>query len=365
MGKKILLTGGHAATTALAVIEEIKKRHDDWEIYWVGSGSAIEGRKVNPIENVVFPRIGIKSYEITTGRLQRRFSLWTFPSLFKVPVGFIQAFKLIKKLKPDIVLSFGGYVALPVVVSSWLLRVPVIVQEQVASAGKSNEISSHFAKKVLLARAESLKYYPQKKVWVTGNPVMTSITSVKPKSKPARPMTIYITGGSRGSQALNNLIPPVLVDLLGDYKVIHQTGELEYQKFLNLKKTLPQPLRYRYTVYALVDPLYVHAVYKKADIVVARAGANTVSEIMITKRPSILIPIPWSYKNEQTENAIQARKFGIATILEQDSTKPEDLLGTIKDISGSWNEIANKVIQKQSPDLLASTKVVDELEGDL
>ena len=181
MKKRIVLTGGHAATTALSVVEELNLRKDDgmyWEIYWIGAKSAVEGAQVPTLDAAVFPKMGVSFHPIFTGRLQRRLSLWTVPSILKIPVGFFHALALLIKIRPRIILSFGGFAAFPVVLSGWLLRIPIIIHEQTSSAGLANRMSAPFADKVALARKESIKFFSRKKSVVVGNPILAEIAKV-------------------------------------------------------------------------------------------------------------------------------------------------------------------------------------------
>ena len=158
---KILLTGGHAATTAIATVEEIlKRKRHVWDIYWVGSGKAIEGSKIPTLESISLPKLGVKVRSIITGRLQRKFTIWTIPSLIKMPIGFIHAFLIINKIKPNIVISFGGYAALPIVVIGKVMKIPIVLHEQTMTVGKANKISAFFADRIALARGESMNYLP-------------------------------------------------------------------------------------------------------------------------------------------------------------------------------------------------------------
>lgn len=353
----ILLTGGHAATTAIATIEEILKSHKDWKLCWVGASSAFEGRKVPTLASVVMPSMGVTYYPITMGRLQRKFTVWTIPTLFKIPIGFIQAFLLVFGLRPRVVVSFGGYISVPVCLASWLLGIPIIIHEQTMAAGLANRITSFFATKVAIARLESKKYFPEKKIVLVGNPVMESIRKVKPKTKIGNPPVIYITGGSSGSQRVNNVVELALPTILKKFKVIHQTGRLDWEHFKKMRSSNYEP-------HSFIDLDKIASVFEKADIVIGRAGANTVAEIMVTKRPSILIPIPWVTYDEQTKNAKLAQEVGIAVIVKQSDLTPQVLLEQLDFLVKNWQ----KMVEASSTDISeldihASGKFVDEIEN--
>lgn len=364
-GKTIVLTGGHAATTAIAVIEELIRRKDKGkysEFYWIGAKSSLEGKKVLPIEVGVFQKLGIKNYQIISGKLQTKFTRWTIPAFLKFPIGFIQASIILLKIKPDCILSFGGFSALPVVFWGKLMGAKIILHEQTSVIGRANKLSSYFADKVLLAQKESQKYYSVKKTTIVGNPVMTQITEIAPKNEIGKMPTIFVMGGSRGSQIINTTLKEILPILLNRYFLLHITGPLDYEKYFHFRKTLPLKIRDRYEIYSVVDPLEVDNLYRQADIVVSRAGANTVAEIMVTKRPSILIPIPWSFHNEQVENAKIVEKYGLAKIISQDELTGDLLLKKIADVTAHWQEIVNKVPKKENQNIQASKMIVDILE---
>lgn len=363
--KKIILTGGHGATTALSVTEELIRRSVDkkpWEIYWVGSRYAMEGKNVPTLGSAAIPKLGVKFQPIVSGRLQTKFSLWTIPSLVKIPFGFFHALKILLNIKPDLILSFGGFAAYPVVVVGAILKVPIVLHEQTMVAGRANKMSAPFANKIALARRESKKYFPEGKCVVLGNPIMTQIEQIAPKEKLGIPPTIYITGGSTGAQAVNKTIVQILPQLLKEFKVVHHTGLLDFGKFKSIKEKLPVRLKKNYEVYDLIDPMQIDGVYKRADIIIARSGANTVSEIISTKRPAILIPLPYSYLDEQVKNAEFAKQFGIARVLEQDGLTPKKLFAEINDTRKNWKKIVEKVLLKLSPDKNAARKLVDLVE---
>jgi len=355
---KVVMTGGHAATTAIAVVEEIKAKRLDWGLTWIGVKKAIEGKTVQTLESEALPKLGVKFITIITGRALRRFTIHTIPSLLKIPAGFVQSFYHLVKIKPNVVVSFGGFASIPVVVDAKILGIPIIIHEQTSVIGRANGFSSQIADKIALARSESLKYFPRMKSVVIGNPVMKEITKIKPKLKLGNPPTIFITGGSRGSQTINENVEKILRTLLSKYKVIHQTGGLDYLKFSNIKQQLPMALKNNYEVFVRVSPIEISEVFKRSDIVVARAGANTVSELMIIKRPVILIPLSISFMDEQTKNAEIAKTFGIAKIIRQAELTPEVLLKNIDESIRDYSKIVEKVKSKDSPDIGASARLL-------
>lgn len=365
---KIVLTGGHAATTGLAVVEELSRRfgkNKSWDIYWIGPKSAIEGTNVPTLASMIMPRAGVTFHSIHSGRVQRKMTKWSIISILKFPVGFIHAFRLLLKIKPKLILSFGGYASFPVVVVGFLMRIPVILHDQTYSFNRSSVVSAPFANKIAVTRRNSLKYYPKDKTIVTGNPIMTQMSKVLPKTKKHTPPTIYITGGSSGAVKLNKMVKEVLPILLHNYTVIHQTGALDYESFTIYKKSLDKKVRVNYEVFSNIDPMKISEIYEKADIIVSRAGANTVSEIIYTKIPSVLVPLVIGKLNEQKKNALFAQQFGIAYLLEEHETSGEDLYQKIKYVDKNWDRIIKRVKHKESPDLEASSKLVNIIESEL
>ena len=363
MRRKIVLTGGHAGSTAYAVIQAIKESDLDWEISFIGTKTAIEGKDVETFEASVFPQIGVNFYPITSGRIQRKFTKWTIPSLLKIPAGFFQAIEILSDLKPDAVLSFGGFTSYPVVVVAWLMRIPVLIHEQTAAAGRANKYSTYFAKKVLLARGSSKKYFPEKKSVVIGNPISKEILNIKPKVSTSEP-TLLVTGGSRGSQVINENIEKILPDLLENYNVIHQAGLDDQKKFEKLKKTLPENIRNKYEVFGFSKPWDWWKMIEKADVVVSRAGANSVSEFIAAKRPSLFIPIPFTYMDEQTLNAKIAEKHHLAIILKQDDLTDKTLLKVISELMKEKDIMVKKSLQDgYNPDRTSAKELVEILSS--
>lgn len=361
--KRIVLTGGHAATTAYAVIQRLKEDKEiNWKISWIGASSAMEGKKIPTFESEILPKMGVDCYFLVAGRLQRRFTIWTIPSLLKIPLGFIQAFFYLLAIRPQITLSFGGFAAFPVVFVSWLLNVPVVIHEQTSTVGRANLYSSFFAKKITLSRKESKQYFPKSKIEIVGNPLSLEISRIPSKNRLNLLPTILVTGGSRGSSIINSLIGEILERILEKYKIIHQTGRYEAFVFNRKREGLTPGLKNNYIVIDVAPPWQWAEFLKKADLIVSRAGANSVSEIMKVKIPSILIPIPWAYADEQNQNANMAEVFGISRTLHQKSATAKKLLDLIEETFLNWYKIVESVKNKKSPDENAAPKLIKILK---
>lgn len=354
---KILITasGGGHFSAALPVIEQLKKKH---EILLVIRKYAFEGDKAISLEYQTAQKLSIPFKTITTGRLQRKFTLHTIPSLLKTPIGLVRAFQIVKEFKPDVVVTFGGYITLPVVISSALLSIPIVVHEQVLESGFSNKINSLFAKKVCVSWPASLNHFFPKKTVLTGNPVDVSehISSKLLDQLPKGVKIILVLGGSSGSHQLNLLIEGCINQLTKLFVVIHQTGEAsqfrDYERLSKLQLQLEHSNRY--FLVKFINPSEINSLLAKADLVVSRAGINTVTRLLALGKPALLIPLPYSQNDEQKKNALLLQETGLGEILEQDKTSPDHLFNTIQAMIKSSNEYekhkdqARKLIHKDA-----------------
>lgn len=327
---KILIIGGHLAP-ALCVIQELPK---DAEILYVGRKYTLEGDKAVSLEYKTISSRGIAFTELKTGRLQRSITLHTIPSLGKIPYGFLQAVKIINKFKPDVIAGFGGYLSLPVIAAGYFLKVPIVIHEQTLDVGLANKYGARFAKKVCISFESSRKYFPKEKVVLTGNPVKKNESKIIRRIKlPGGKPVIYITGGSQGSHFINLLVLGSLSGLLGKYILVHQTGGAmkfkDFEKLSLLKGSLNAEKSNNYIISKFFEPMETESIMVQADLVVSRAGMNTVAELAVLKKPSLLIPIPVSSNNEQFKNALFLKKLGLGEVEEQKNLNPESFLITI------------------------------------
>ncbi len=360
---KILITGGHLSP-ALSVIEKLKGE----DILYVGRKHALEGDKAFSLEYQTIKNLGIPFFSITTGKLQRKFTRYTIPSFLKFPLGFFQSFFILKRFKPDVVLGFGGHVSLPIIIISSILKIPVVIHEQTLEAGFANKLSARFAAKICISFESSKRFFPFKKVVLTGNPLRKEIIEVgkTPKAENNPPL-IYITGGSLGSHFINNLVKDAVKKLLKDFQVLHQTGDAkEYQDFdtlLKIKNELPENGE-NYTVRKFLTPLESAEALKKADLVVARAGINTVTELLFLGKPSLLIPLPFTQNNEQLKNAQFLKTLGLGEILEQKKITTEVFLHTLEEMCKNINNYKeNSSKSKGLIDKDASLKIAEAVKN--
>lgn len=343
---KILITGTHF-TPAQAVIEELQK-DSQTEIVYIGRKYTQEGDNTLSVESAVLPKLGVKFIPITTGRLQRSFTVYTIPSLVKVPFGFLQAFYFLLREKPDVVLSFGGYVSVPVVVAAWFLSIPLIIHEQTLISGLANKISSLFADKIALSFT-SHELSKNSKAFLTGNPLRKELFSTDDKmvgdyqeiinnAKKNNLPLIYITGGNQGSHAINTNVKDNLEELTKVACVVHQTGESKFNDFEDLlltQKQLTHPERY--LVKKWVDGQDVGLLFRNSDIGLMRAGMNTLLEAAFFTLPVLLVPI-LNHK-EQAVNAKFFKEKGLAQILWQSDLSSKNLLQKIKEMLGHLDQL--------------------------
>jgi len=355
----VFFTGGHGGSAAYAVIEKLVGK--DIDIHWIGPKYAYEDKKYLSFEFRSFPKLGVTCHAIRSGRIHRKFGKNTIVSFFKLPLGFLAAMKIVFFKRPKLVVSFGGFAAFPVVFAAKIMGSRVFIHEQTVGAGLSNKVSSFFADRIFLARKSSLKYFPRKKSVLVGNPVRWSVLSIKPKTRISSPPVILVTCGSRGSQVVNAALKPILRDILEHYRLIHQTGDPDYKEIELIRSTLDPKFRKRYEIYRFLDPDLMASFLDESDIVVSRAGANTVSELIIAGRLSILIPIPWVQRNEQFKNAKLMAKCKLGVILKQEELTSESLLKTINDLFENWHSMVSRTRKLDLGDRTASEKISKEI----
>ena len=320
--KKIVLTGGGTAghvTPNLALLPSLKER--GYEILYIGSYDGIE-RKL--IENA-----GIEYSGISSGKLRRYFDLKNFSDPFRVLKGCAEARRLIKKYRPDVVFSKGGFVSVPVVLAAKHYKIPTIIHESDMTPGLANKICIPSAAKVCCNFPETLAYLPNDKAVLTGSPIRKEllegdrITGLNYSGLSASRPIILVIGGSLGSVAVNRAVRAVLPKILETYQVIHICG----------KGNLDEHLigRNGYVQYEYVDAPLRH-LFAAADLIISRAGANSICEILALKKPNILIPLSASAsRGDQILNARSFEKQGFSKVLEEEHLTDDNLLNTIQD----------------------------------
>lgn len=332
---KILITGGHFSP-AYSLIKELKKRGDT--VVVVGRRFPFEGDSSESYEYQVCKKEDIEFVEIKTGRYQRKFSAYTVSSLLKTPRGFLQARRILSKVKPDVVLTFGGYIGLPVAYAAKLSGIPVVLHEQTQNAGLASKFISKIASKICVSFRSSEGYFPKGKTVFTGNPLRNETFKIDERIELPKGdhKVIYITGGSTGSHFINSRIYELADSLLSDYILIHQTGDSEkfgdYDRLEKMRKGLSEEKKKRYILRKFIYPTEIGFVLDIADLLITRSGVNTIFEIMAKRKVSLLIPLPYGQNNEQLENAKLIKKLGIGDYINEDDSTNEALFLKIREM---------------------------------
>jgi UDP-N-acetylglucosamine--N-acetylmuramyl-(pentapeptide) pyrophosphoryl-undecaprenol N-acetylglucosamine transferase len=363
---RIIITagGGGHFSPALAVMKQLPRGTD---VLFIGRKYAFEADKTLSFEYITVRELGIPYKTITTGRLQRRFSLSGLFSLAKTPVGLTQSLRILHDFRPDVVFSTGGYIALPVTIAARLLRIPVVIHEQTMRAGLANRIAGKFAAKICISWEKSAAYFPENRVVLTGNPIREAFfneTKQKELFQEKLPI-IFITGGSLGAHTINSLIESILGKLVQQANVLHQTGDAkeygDYDRLVKRKAALPDKFRERYTVTKFISPDEIAGVFREATLIVSRAGINTVSEIIFFEKPALLIPLPHGQQNEQIENADYLKSLGLALVVPQETATPETVYTEIAEMLGNLKKYR---LKQDLPEHLrkdAAAKIINTL----
>ena len=319
--KRIILTGGGTAghvTPNIALLPRIKEL--GYDIQYIGSYTGIEKELIEPF--------GIPYHGISSGKLRRYFSVQNFTDPFRVLKGFREAHKLIRQLKPDVIFSKGGFVSVPVVLAGKRCKVPVIIHESDMTPGLANKIAIPSAAKVCCNFPETLKSLPEGKAVLTGSPIrqellsgnkiaamdMCHFTSDKP--------VILVIGGSLGAVAVNNAVREALPELLKDFQIIHLCGKGKMDESL---KDVEGYCQFEYIKNELRN------LFALADIVISRAGANAICELLALHKPNLLIPLSANAsRGDQILNARSFERQGFSLVLEEEQLTKETLLNAVK-----------------------------------
>lgn len=342
---KILISGGHL-TPALAFIEYIKKNHPDDVIVFVGRVHSRTGVKQESREKSETSKKGVEFIAFKSIKLSKNTILDRIKSIPVLITSTLRSIAILGKTKPNVFVSFGGYLAVPITFAAWIMRIPIITHEQTRTAGIANKLISKFANKIAVSYEDSIKYFPKNITFLTGNLIRQNILS-KSNSKPkwmeklSKKPILYITGGSQGSEIINHTVAQILKQITNDWLVIHQCGNAtqtrNYKKELNLlRKGLPSANRNNYFVIEWLSENELSWIYSNTKAIVSRAGANTTEEIAARGIPSVLIPLPFSHNDEQLKNAQALSDKSQAILLEQKFLSPKTLIKSI-DLINKYN----------------------------
>lgn len=320
--KRIILTGGGTAghvTPNIALIPYLQAA--GYEIAYIGS--------YDFIESTLIPDMGIKYVGVSTGMLRRYRTLKNLSDPFKVFKGISEAKKFIKEFKPNIVFSKGGYVGVPVTYAAFLSGVPTIIHESDMTPGLANKLCLPIVKKVCCNFPETLKLLPKKKAYLTGSPIRDELLKGDKEKgltrcgfKKNNPI-IMVIGGSLGSASINEAVRGALPTLLNDFNIVHICGKGKTDESLNNKEGYCQ---FEYVKEGLND------LYAMADLIISRAGANSICEILALKKPNLLIPLSKASRGDQILNANSFKAQGYSMVLDDDDCNPENLIEKVTEL---------------------------------
>ena len=319
--KRIILTGGGTAghvTPNIALLPRLKEL--GYDIQYIGSYNGMEKGLIEPL--------GIPYHGISSGKLRRYFSLQNFTDPFRVLKGFGEAKKLLKQLKPDVVFSKGGFVTVPVVIAAGQRKIPTIIHESDMTPGLANKISIPAATKICCNFPETLEHLPKEKAVFTGSPIRQELltgnadAALKFCGLSAGKPVILIIGGSLGSVVVNNAVREILPDLLKDFHVIHLCGKGKVDDSL---KSLEGYVQFEYIKSELKD------LFALADVVISRAGANAICELLALHKPNLLIPLSANAsRGDQILNARSFERQGFSKVLEEEELNKSTLLDSLQ-----------------------------------
>ena len=321
--KKIVLTGGGTAghvTPNIALIPRLEKL--GYEISYIGSYEGIEKKLISDY--------GIPYYGVSTGKFRRYFDPKNFSDPFRVLKGCSQAKKLLKQLQPDVIFSKGGFVSVPVIRAAAKLKIPCIIHESDLTPGLANRICIPSASKICCNFPETLKYLPEGKAVLTGSPVREELLHGDREAAyrlcgfdNSRPV-IMVMGGSQGASAINKVIREALPRILPDFQLIHICGS---EKVDNLMLSTPGYKQFEYVRSELKD------LFAITDLVVSRAGANAICELLALRIPNLLIPLPASVsRGDQLLNAASFESQGYSTVLQEENLDEDSLLDALHEL---------------------------------
>ena len=339
--KRIVLTGGGTAghvTPNIALLPSLKEA--GFEIAYMGSYDGIEKKLIADFD--------IPYQGIATGKFRRYLDPKNFSDPFRVLKGYAEARKYLKEFKPDVVFSKGGFVSVPVVRAAASLKIPCIIHESDITPGLANKLCIPVARKVCCNFPETLNHLPKEKAVLTGSPIrkelaegnrlagldMCGFTANKP--------VILVMGGSLGALNVNQAVRAALPGLLEDFQIIHLCGK---DKVDNLLLTTPGYKQFEYVKTELKD------LFAACDLVISRAGANAICEILALKKPNILIPLPAEVsRGDQLLNAASFKEQGFSIVIEEDDLNTKTLTEAVKELYENRNTYINAMSSSSQTD---------------
>lgn len=332
--KRIVLTGGGTAghvTPNIALLPSLKEA--GYEIYYIGSYDGIEKRLTADFD--------ITYYGIATGKFRRYFDLKNFTDPFRVIKGYTEARKILKEINPDVVFSKGGFVSVPVVRAAADLKIPCVIHESDMTPGLANKLCISSATKICCNFPETLSKVPADKAVLTGSPIRAELSKGSKEAgyklcgfNDSKPVVMVI-GGSQGAQSVNEVIRESLDTLLKDFQVVHICGK---DKMDNLMLSVPGYKQFEYLKGDLKD------VFAMADVVISRAGANAICELLALNKPNILVPLSVGSRGDQILNASSFEGQGFSVVIREEALDPISLVDAVHDVFLNRNRYRENMV---------------------
>ncbi len=341
--KKIVFTGGGSAghvTPNIAIINKLKA--SGWDITYIGSRNGIEEEIIG---NEKIPFHGISS-----GKLRRYFDWKNFSDPLRIIKGAMEALFILRKEKPSVVFSKGGFVTVPVVMAAKMLKIPVIIHESDITPGLANKIATKFATKVFVTFDETLKHFPKDKVLFTGSPIREEL--FKGKSQEGRALLgfhekkpiLTIMGGSLGAKKINETLRQILNELTAQFQIVHICGKGNVDQSLQGVKGYKQ---FEYINQELPDVLAA------SEFIISRAGANSIFEFLALRKPMLLIPLSRNAsRGDQILNAQSFEKKGFAKVLFEEDLTSETLRNHLEALKTDKEPLQRKMAEDSAPNTL-------------
>lgn len=348
--KKIMMTGGGTAghvTPNLALLPKLQQL--GYEIKYIGSKGGIE-------EDIV-AKENLPYYAISSGKLRRYFDWKNFTDPFRVGKGYVECLTILRKEKPGLVFSKGGFVSVPVVAAAKTLKIPVLAHESDLTPGLANKLALRFVDKLLVTFPDTLKFVGEKGVLV-GTPIREELFQGSAENGKARCQfkvekpVLLVMGGSIGSVKINEALRASLDPLLKRYNIIHLCGKKNLDEG---KKDLPGYCQFEFVQTEMKDLLMA------ADYIVSRAGANSIFEFLALRKPHLLIPLSGQgSRGDQIENAESFEKAGFSLVLKEEVLTPDTLLMSLEKLEKEKGHLVEAM--KNSPLDNATAKILELIE---
>ena len=351
---KICLIGGHL-TPALAVCDEIANSHPEWELVFIGREYSQDSLRQKAHERSEAEKRGMRFVPFVAPRVQGASIIQRLKAIVPGVISIITAIQLLSNERPDVLITFGGYLAVPLSFAAKLRGIPIITHEQTRHPGQANRLISKWAHYVGVSFPETVADFPAHKAVYVGNPLRRelfnsgSFARAEQMNGQELPLVV-ILGGNQGSAFLNDRLPALLPQLLTRFRVIHQCGNATQadnyrQQLESFRHTLSEDLQQRYLVQEWFTTTELAWLYHHATLAISRAGANTIYELIIFSVPSILIPLPHSAAQEQLDNATWLAKHGGAQVLLQSAVTEESVSNLIDEVCAVQQQMRS-VLQK-------------------